>query len=80
MMAIKMIPISEMPDGGGIDIMGRCILRVSAARLLTDFQNYLCTLQLFSKSLLTIKRSSVLFKNAMAFISFHFMEQKQLVD
>ena len=72
--------MSEMPVGGGLDIMGRWILRVSTARLLTDFQNYLCILQLFSKSLLTIKRSSVPLKKAMAFISFHFMEQKQLVD
>ena len=49
--------------------MGRWDLRVSMAKLLTDFQNYLCILQLFSKSLLTINRSPMLLKKAMAFIS-----------
>lgn len=63
-----------------MDIMDRWVLRVSLAKLLVDFQNYLCILQLFSKSLLTINRSRVPLKKAMAFISFHFTEQEQLVD
>lgn len=63
-----------------MDIMDRWVLRVSLPKLLVDFQNYLCILQLFSKSLLTINRSRVPLKKAMAFISFHFTEQEQLVD
>lgn len=68
-----------MPAGGGIDIMDRWILRFSTSKLLADFQNYLCILWLFSKSLLSINRSPVPLKKAMAFISFHFTEQEQLV-
>lgn len=60
--------------------MDRWVLGISATKLLADFQNYLCLLHLFSKSLLTINRPPVPLKKAMAFISFHFTEQEQLID
>lgn len=54
-------------------------LSTSTSKILAGFQNYLCVLQLFRKSLLTINRSPVRLWKAMAFISFHFTEPEQLV-
>lgn len=69
----KWFSIHEVPVGGGIDTMDRWVLGIFATELLADFQNYLCLLQLFSKSLLTINRPHVPLKKSCGihFILFH---------
>lgn len=66
------------PISGRIDISKMWLLGASTSKLLADFQNYLCILWLFSKSLLTINRSLVPLKKAMAFILLHFTESSSL--